>query len=172
MTVGAVSGIYQYSSAAQTQFFSITASSERIAELMTYYGIKETGDDYTDMRALYQAMYNSYTQSASSSINAQESNRPQPQAQTPAWAPLMAQVGLPTTGDLQKDYAAFMNKISQLEAAAGSDKSKKASAENLAIQAQSAFVAPAQAQGADNSMFSGAMILSDLNRSLVVNNFR
>jgi hypothetical protein len=167
MTVGAISGIQQYSSSAQIQFFSTAVSSAKIDELMKLYGIQPTGDDYADLKALYQAMYNYYSQYPDTSVNNQPSK---PAQATQPWAPLMSQVGLSMTGSLQGDYSAFMNKIAQLQAAAGSP-SQIASYKSLEAQAQSAFVAPSQPRSSSSQML-GADIIAQMNRSLVINKFK
>ncbi len=174
MTVGAVSGIsYVYTSNYQTEYFSSSISESRLNDLMKQYGVLQTGNQDTDMKALFQAMYNYYSQSAAATAKSPANPTGPSQAQLAAnapWAPLMMRIGLSATGNLSNDYSAFMSKIHAMEAGTKSS-GEKQSLTRLEQQASSFFVqpqsspqaeqAPAKASGADiKVMVNRAYMLS------------
>jgi len=167
MTVGAVSGTYFYTTDYQTQFFSSSISTGRLNDLMKQYGVLQTGDQNTDLKALFTAMYNYSSQSISAANKASNAQATQPQqAATIEWAPLMQQIGLTATGNLENDYAAFMVQINLLEGAAQTPEAK-ANLAKIEQQAPSVFV---QAQGSTPSakQVSGVDIMAAMNRAFML----
>lgn len=169
MTVGAVNGVYQYTGSYESQFFSGTVSSDKLNALMKEYGIQQTGDEYADTKALFQAMYNYFSRFG---IPTTEDKPSQVQlAMNAPWAPLMSQVGLTATGELNKDYSSFLNKIDSLQGATSTSPSEKASLKELEQTAPYVFVQPPE-QGlktsSQNSELTGADILAQMNRAFLL----
>ncbi|HNW26586.1 MAG TPA: hypothetical protein PLG15_06615 [Candidatus Gastranaerophilaceae bacterium] len=134
MTVGAVNGVYQYTYDYVNQYFNVNVSNARINELMQEFGILPTGNQEEDLRALFNAMYNYYSQQAPVQNNP---NTPVP------WAPLMQKVGLTPTGDLATDHSAFMVRIDQLQGIAKNG-SQEDTTEELVNQSYNVFIPPAK----------------------------
>src|SRR5574344_750032 len=162
MTVGAVSGMYQYSNSYQYLFFGTTITAESLNMLMRQYNIIQTGDEYTDMLALYEAMYSQASTKLDSTKSSQQQSAAQSAASNAPWGVVMQEVGLTVTGDLQTDYAAFNAQIKAMEQALTSDKDK---------QELQAFVAAAQTyftEGAGSSTtgtVSSAEIVASVNKA-------
>lgn len=162
MTIGAVNGVYQYTSSNQVQFFNGTISNDKLNYLMQQYGITQTGNSYTDMKALYSAMHGYFSQYGAIDPS-QGSNQPS-QAQIP-WAGLMNNIGLQVTGQIDKDYSSFKNTVDFLTANAKTP-NEKAIMQQLSMQAQSVFIAP-RTQENDRPTLSGADILAQMNKAFI-----
>ncbi len=138
MTVSAINGNYQYTNTYQSQFFSTTISASNLNDLMRQFGVVQTGDEYSDVQALYNTMYSYYTgqidsqQQANSKSDSTDTNNV-------AWASVMNEVGLTPKGNLSDDYAAFNAQIQALEESAQTD-SDKNEIQAFASQSQSYFV--------------------------------
>lgn len=166
MTVGAVNGVYQYSATSQLRIFPTSVSSDRISDLMKEYGVLQTGDEYTDLRALYQAMYNYYSQqTAAAAASANSSYMAQVGKNSP-WSPLMEAVGLKATGNLNYDYDKFNQKMVSLEDNTNSQ-SDRAKLDKLNQQAPYVFTQSAQIQN-DNRQAVGADIVAAINRAMLI----
>lgn len=163
MTVGAVNSVTSYSSFYQAQFFAGTVSSDRLKDLMKEYGVQTTGNEYNDLQSLYQAMYRYFSQYGVPSASEQPSQAQQ--AATAPWAPLMTQVGLTATGDLNADYATFTDRINYLQGNPSSSESEKASLQEAENAAPSVFVQQSPTQ---NAGLSGADIVAQLNRAFLI----
>lgn len=191
MTVGAILSLdpvkYAYSTNTEYKYFGSTVSEERLNDLMSKYGVQQTGDSETDLRALYTALYRESAlelegaQSSSNNANSQRVEQSQPtQAQNSSnvpWATLMGQVGLITTGDFETDLNAFSEKIGLMQSSATSAQDK-AIINQLVAQAEVVFVQPEQstAQAASSQIqnapqpqqISGADIQAQLNKLFLV----
>lgn len=160
MIVGAINKVYSYTTSYQSQFFSSAISNDQLNTLMQQFGVLQTGDQYTDLQALYQAMYNYY--SMYGTPNTQPQQQMQNQNNIP-WAPLMQQVNLPTTGNLNTDYAAFKDKITSLQA----NPSSGINIGELEQEASTAFVQPKEPQAAQPQL-SGSDIIAQLNKAFIL----
>lgn len=173
--VTAVSGVTAYTGAYQSQFFSSTISPDQLYDLMKQYGVLETGDEYTDTKNLYQAMYNYYSQVMNSTTYEipNQSNK-----STVPWAHLMEQIGLLPTGDMNKDYSAFMAKINELQGRGnvqnteGIQDPKGAQGptenlDNLVSESRYAFQAPYLGT-LSTTQVSGADIVAALNKAFLM----
>lgn len=183
MTISAISSNYSYFQKYQDQFFGGTISVSQFEFLMRKYGVKESGDTYKDVQALYQAMYASADSEVIAASTPSIQNQPKVQKPSQAtdaqnssnvpWASLMGQVGLTVTGDLDKDYAAFTAKISTMQASAAQSPKDQAMINQLIAEAGVVFVqqdqsstqATSQSQSnAQTPSVSGVDILAQLNR--------
>lgn len=166
MTVGAVNGVYQYNSNAIFQMFSVSVSPDRINELMKKYGVMATGNEYTDLRALFQAMFNYFSRQIDNSLSNPSGQVAQQAASAVPWAPLMHAVGLKPTGNLYDDHNKFNVKINELEKTSYGN-SDKEYYKGLKKEAPYVFVEPHQAPPAAPQA-SGAEIMAAMNRMLLV----
>jgi hypothetical protein len=174
MIVGAIG---YYPIATQSLYFNTIISAEQIQELMVKYGIQQTDNPSSDLQALYLAMYSA----ASSEVNKEEASsnelKPPPpnsqlqnaqNANNVPWATLMNQVGLFATGNLEKDYISFKEKISTMQIAAATQQ-EKASINQMLAEADIVFVSSnvsaLESKGTSPpKMTSGADILAQLNK--------
>lgn len=175
-----------YSTSTEYKYFGTTISSDRLQDLMERYGIIQTGDSETDLRALYQAMMgdavselkNAQTATNTRSKVGEPSQLTQAQnASNVPWATLMGQIGLSVTGDFATDYQAFNSKISVMNASATTPQDK-ASINQLVAQATVVFIQPSQSTAQASSLqpqgqnsqpqFTGADIQAQLNRLFLV----
>lgn len=186
MTIGAVSS-YSYSTTVEYQYFGASLSDADIQQLLSDYGIQQSGDSDYDLEQLYDAMYSTAVDNAQ---NAQASslanNTQQPQNSQAAeaqnstnvpWANLMTQVGLYATGDLSTDYQAFNNKITAMQASGATSQQDKATIGQLVSEASSVFVQPTNSTpqvSSDQNLLqtsqavSGADIMAQLNKMFLV----
>lgn len=150
MTVGAVSSTTIYSSSLQYKYFHTVLSESQVQDLLRKYGILPSGNADTDLDNLYNIMYAQASKDASEAIGSLASTQQQqPQQQKTKqveqssqelpWATLMSQVALTATGDLDKDYASFNEKISLMSASATTPQDK-ANVAQLQAQASIVFV--------------------------------
>jgi hypothetical protein len=185
MTIGAISSLtstVSYSTATEYEYFGTTFSDSEIQQLLSRYGITQTGNSDTDLRALYEAMYSQAKTSANSAIpsvqnqNTQQNTQVQNSSNVP-WANLMSQVQLTATGDLKTDYKAFTEKINTIEQTFSTNSSTAGLAyvNQLNSEAQIVFSQSAQASTPTNqtpeiqkAIASGADIKSQLNRMLII----
>lgn len=186
MTIGAVSSInsFRYSTSVEYKYFGTTFSDQTLQDLMRQYGIIQTGDSDTDVKALYQAMYSSaITQTTAAKASGKPQHAKPEESQSSSaqnannvpWATLMNQVGLSPTGDLATDLTAFNNKISQMMASATTQQ-EKANLYQLAAEASIVFVQPESASQSNISVqssslshsISGADIMARLNKLMMV----
>lgn len=158
MQVQSINGVYQYTDMYQAQFLPSGITNDQLNILMKRYNIPQTGDDYTDLKALYTAMYqdierNGEMQGVQTSAQKEEMI---------PWASLMSQIGLSATGDYSKDYSNFLNTLTRLqsEAKTPAEKSRLNLVEKMA---QFAFV---QQQNPVNTVMqlTGAQIVAEMNR--------
>lgn len=174
MIIGAVISVYQYSTAYESALFGTTVSDDRLNALMQQYGITQTGDSYTDLKALYNAMYGE----AESKATAASSNRQPGQPLTTdtknvPWVNLMSQVGLSATGIVAVDYSAFNERLFTMQGAA---RTKQDEADIAALSAQANVVFNQQTQQTDITStgstrpqaISGADIVAQLNKTLLL----
>lgn len=168
MTVGAVTS---YSTVNQYRYFDTSISDKQIQDLLKKYSITPTGDRDLDLRELRNAMYtdakNQITSAISNANQAQENQAVVAQTSTSVpWANLMTQVGLSVSGDFEKDYQAFSDKIFQMQMSATTPQDK-ANINQLVMEAAIVFVQPATSSapsaGAPKTA-SGADILAALNK--------
>lgn len=183
MSVGAVNSLTystSYADLQQYKFFKFVNSPEQIDELMRKYGIIQTGDTYNDLKALYDAMYKEASVDANEEAAGSVAYlKPQDQIKKPEnqdptnvpWATLMNQIGLTATGNLQKDYGSFSEKISIMQVSATTPQDK-ANLQQLESQASIVFVPQSQTtqtasqnQGPiEKTSASGADIVAMLNK--------
>lgn len=175
MSVNAISS-FSYSSSIQYQYFGMSISNEQLQTLMEKYGIIQTGDSYTDIRALYQAMYSdaksTVTQSEAATGNQQQTGSSQSAQEDPnsvPWANLMSQIGLSATGDINKDYASFNDKISAMQSSPALSQQDKATINQLASEASIVFVqqntsSTSSTQNSQPPSPTGADIQAQLNK--------
>lgn len=175
-----------YSSSIEYKYFGTTIPSDRLQDLMERYGIIQTGDSETDLRALYQAMMGDAVSELKNSQAATDTRSKvgEPSQATQAqnssnipWATLMGQIGLSATGNFATDYQAFNDKISAMNASATTPQDK-ASINQLVAQATVVFIKPEQSTAqaassqsqAQNSQpqLTGADIQAQLNRLFLV----
>lgn len=170
MTVSAVNGIYQYTNTYQSQFFSSAISANSLNQLMQEYGVIQTGDEFSDIQALYDSMYGYYSneintqnaQQANSSSQAEGQN-----ASSAGWASVMQEVGLTATGKLDDDYAKFTAQIQSLEESA-SNQQDKDEIEAFAGQATSYFVENNTSTAhSQSTTASGSDIIAAMNKTYV-----
>lgn len=182
MTIGAIGSSSSYLKNNQFQNLS-SLSTTQLSELMQKYGVQQTGNKATDLQALYQAMY---TSTVSGTTGAQSAANDQQQAQscshskaaasnTVPWADLMNQVGLTASGDLNKDYAAFNERVTAMQESLSGRNSQEGSAFISQIQAEAAIIFGQQGQSvasasssSSSSQVSGADILAQLNKMYLV----
>lgn len=162
MTVGAVSSTTIYSNSLQYKYFHTVLSDAQVQDLLRNYGILPSGDADIDLDNLYNVMYaqasKDATEAAGSIASTQQTQTPQNTQSTQTtqsstevpWATLMSQVGLTATGDLDKDYASFNEKISLMSASATTPQDR-ANVAQLEAQANIVFVQPTQTAQASNS---------------------
>lgn len=170
MTIGAVSANY-YSPTIQYRYFDTNISDEQINSLMQQYGISPTGNPDIDLEELYNAMYTSAQTTSSKAVSnaqkAQEDKAQQAQQITTnvPWANLMVQAGLSVSGDYQKDYQAFNDKIFQMKISATSPQDK-AIISQLISQAEIVFNQPENKTESPSPIksASGSDILAMLNK--------
>ncbi len=177
MTVGAVSSINyasMYSTSVEYNYFGATISSSKLQALMQQYGIKQTGDSETDLRALYNAMYaDAQVQATAQASSASSSSTQQSQAQSSVpWANIMAQVGLSATGELGTDLEAFNQKINEMQVSFAAVQSQEGMAFVNQLSAEAAVVFVQQTQSANVStsqpaQASGSDITALLNKMFV-----
>lgn len=174
MTVGVVSRVYQYSTSYESAIFGATVSDSELNSLMQEYGVIQTGDNYTDLMALYNAMYGG-AKTAVEALAAEKQQKDQPittNTTNVPWESLMSQVGLRTTGDVTVDYSAFNKQLSLMQGAA---RSKQDEADIATLAAQASVVFNQQTQQNDitasgNSKpqsISGADIVAQLNKMFI-----
>lgn len=168
MTIGAVGGVYSYTNFSyQYQLFSSAVSSDKLNDLMRQYGVIQTGDELSDLQALYAAMYSNIQTNAASAVNS--SNQIEgTDAENVPWADVMKSVGLYPTGTMEDDYYAFTNRIDELEASQSS--SDNATLEEIRSEGESLF---AQASGqttnsTPTTQMSGADIIAQLNKAFIL----
>lgn len=169
MTIGAISS-YNYSSSYQISFFGTSISASRIAELMDKYNIEQTGDQYADLQALYNAMAAEATQTAVKASTQNSTEKKVETNQAPPWSNIMAQVGLELTGSKETDHYNFNQRISQLLTSATTPQNK---ATIQQLQAEAAIVFTQQLQESDSSTktksnASGADILAQINKMFLM----
>lgn len=184
MIVSAIGSNFYYSPSVQYEYFGTSVSESRIQDLMSMYGINQTGDSEYDMRALYDAMYSL----ASNELDAlqavynrqqqvQESDETEAQdsASVP-WADLMGQVGLPVTGVYETDHDAFDMQIFSMKMSAVGNPQQLASVAQLEAQASVVFVksnpsadqsAPEGTSLPSTASVSGYEILAALNKMYI-----
>ena len=171
MTIGAISSVYTYSTSYQSSIFGSTYSNERLNQLMRQYGIIQTGDEYTDLVALYNAMHGD-AKTKIEAAAAQKAGQNEPISTNTSkvpWQSLMAQVGLQTTGNVSVDYEAFNRRLFQMQGAA---RSKQDEADIYALMNQGNIVFNDQTQQNDITAsgatkpqaISGAEILAQMNK--------
>lgn len=164
MTVGAVMGVYQYTGVYQAQFLPSTITNDQLNALMRQYGIKQTGDEYTDIKALYEAMYQDIARSGATQGVKTENQM----EQIYPWASLMKQLGLGATGDFSKDYSVFMNALNTQQAAAKTP-AEKSRLNLIQRMAQVVFVQPQQKEQANKIMqLTGSEIIAQMNRTALL----
>ena len=188
MTISAVSSLqysssYNYDTNTQYKYFGFAVSDERLKQLMSQYGIIQTGNSQMDLDALYQAMYpnavSEATTTAKSNLIPQQASQQNKTAETAGstanlpWSDIMGQVGLAPTGDFVTDYTAFSDKLTTMQASA-TTQDQKASIGLLQAEAAIVFVQPnepvklasaAQSmQQQPQSQVTGADIQAQLNR--------
>lgn len=169
MTIGAVTS---YSTVNQYRYFDTSISDSQIQDLMKKYGITPTGDSDKDLKALHDAMYtdaqsmNTASIKNASKTEENQENQAQNASTNVPWANLMTQVGLAVSGDFEKDYQAFSDKIFQMQMSATTPQDK-AMINQFVLEAAIVFVPPttssAPSSGAPKAA-SGADILSALNK--------
>ena len=159
MTITAINGIYDYGATYQRQFFGSAIPQNKINELMDEYGIRRTGDAYTDIKELYKAMYGDYTQQANR--NAQQTAS-QYEAKYP-WEGVMAKIGLAATGDNQKDKASFEAALSQLTLIAQGE--QQAYLAQLQHEGRIAFATVPEAPPSPS--VSGYDIMAEVNKAFI-----
>jgi len=182
---------YVYSANIEYSYFGTDISGQNLQALMEKYGIQQTGDSETDLRALYNAMYaDAANQTKGSQPSSRTNNGQEAQNNSQAtdagnstnvpWANLMNQVGLSAIGDLKTDYDAFANKIAAMQSSGGTSPENQATINQLIAEASIVFVQPdSSSQGSSSSApnpqphppsqsVSGADIQAQLNRMLVI----
>lgn len=172
MTVGAVNSTTIYSNSLQYKYFHTVLSDAQVQDLLRKYGITPSGDSDTDLDSLYNVMYTQAskdaTEAAGSIASAQQTQtsqntqKTQPATQSSTevpWVTLMSQVGLVATGDLDKDYASFNEKISLMSASATTPEDK-ANIAQLEAQASVVFVQQTQTAQSSNSNQSNTQALT------------
>lgn len=175
MSISAISSDYSYFQKYQTQFFGGTISASQFESLAAKYGIAITGNSYSDVQNLYQAMLADADAEVIGSIASQKPQGPPQSQQVEAqsssncpWASLMNRVGLSATGKLAEDLAAFNSKISAMQSSGATSGQDQALIAQLSTQASSVFVVIPQAQqpqgAAQIQAISGADIRAQLNR--------
>jgi len=149
VTIGAVSGNL-YTPVAQYRYFDTSIDDNQILSLMQQYGISQSGDTDLDLKELYEAMYSdaktTVNKNVSSAQQTQKDKEQQAQQTTTnvSWANLMNQAGLSVSGDFQKDYQTFNNKIFQMKLSATKPEDK-AIISQMVSQAEIVFTQPANA---------------------------
>ena len=161
MTITAINGIYDYGATYQRQFFVSTISPQKLNELMDEYGIKRTGNAYSDMKELYKAMYGDYSQQATAAAAYQAGQ--QPEMRYP-WEGVMAKIGLAATGDYEKDKAAFESALRQLTQIAQGD--QQAYLAQLQHEGRAAFSSGAP-DAPPVQTVSGYDIMAQVNRAFI-----
>lgn len=176
-----------YDTTEQYKLFKSVISNAQIDELCRKYGIVQTGDSATDLKALYQAMYKDAqtevigsTASAASEQTQQQAVQQTSQKQTldstqVPWGILMSQIGVAATGDFSTDYQAFQNRIMAMQLNAQTPQ-EKANISQLQAEASIVFIQPEATttqvgpaaqhltQPARQSTPSGADITAQLNK--------
>ena len=108
-----VNGVYSYTSANIYSYLGrVPTSNAKLQKAFRDFGIRPTGHDY-DIKRLKNAMYEEYSAQVQEQINNQQENK-----NVAPWAGLLAQIGVPYTGDYEKDYEAFNNAIHLLSQSA------------------------------------------------------
>jgi hypothetical protein len=161
MLVSAVNGVYQYSTTYQMQIFGNSISNDDLNDLMSQFGISQTGDEYLDISELYDAMYAFYQTQQNSQINSQAQNGEN--ATNVPWADVMKEVGLSATGNLDDDYSNFTKTISSIEDSTKNEQDK-AEVAAFAQTAQSYFV---QNNSSETQMASSSDIIAEMNKSFL-----
>lgn len=172
-----VNAISSYSSATQYQYFSSAVSDDQVQSLLQQYGLIPTGDDSTDLQALYEAMYaaaqTNVTSSSSATDNSQQSQNSQAtdaeNSTNIPWSDLMSQVGLYASGDYTTDYEAFNDKITSMQASGALSQQDQATINELLSEASIIFVQPTDSSSQTSTqssyqLVSGADIQAQLNR--------
>lgn len=183
--------MYAYSSNVVYEYFGTNISGKQLQDLMEQYGIYQTGDSDTDIKALYDAMYadaKNQVNSSQPSTSTNNTQKTQPSNQGAGvsdssnvpWANLMSQVGLFATGNLTTDYEAFSDKISKMISSATLSQQDRANIAQLIAEASMVFVQPnsstqassasAQAQQPAQTVqpISGADIMAQLNKMIML----
>ena len=114
--------------------FGQVISAAKFRALLRQYGVKETGNAYLDVQALYKAM-------SSSASNLVDGKLPKNSVefQPIAWANLMSRVGLAASGDFAGDYSRFNAKIDEMNASAGGNSVIQANVSQLRAEAAVVF---------------------------------
>lgn len=147
-----------YDTTEQYKYFKGVISNAQIKELMLKYGIVQTGDSVTDLRALYNAMYADAKEEVIGNIastapqQSQQTPPPQQQSEAP-WTTLMSQIGLTATGNFSQDYGLFQNRIMTMQASAQTPQ-ERANIAQLQSQASIVFI---QQTNTQTSTSSGAI---------------
>lgn len=107
-----VNGVYSYSSANIYSYLGrVPSNSTKLEQAFDEFNITPTGK-VDDLKKLDKAMYAEYSEQVQNQIENQKGEKVVP------WASLCAQIGVQTTGDYEKDYAAFNNAIQLLSQSA------------------------------------------------------
>lgn len=160
MKVDSINGVYQYTSVYQAQFLPSGITNEQVNALMRQYGVSQTGDEYGDLKALYEAMYKDIAKNGQMQGVQTESQK----EQFLPWAYTMQQLGLSATGQFSSDYSLFMNTLNSMQASAKTP-AEKSRLNLLQQMAAMVFVPPAQqAQMNQVMQLSGAEIIAQMNR--------
>lgn len=163
--VVALNGNYQYTTAYMQKVFGSAISISNLNYLMRDFGVNQTGDEQTDLQALYSAMRSYYanntevTSAMAGSNQMSQTNRP--------WEVLMQQVGLTPVGDVQIDYAKFQDAVKLMISQAVRPEEKQYFL-GLLAQGQSVFNVRISAQPTPAPSVSGADILANMNRAFML----
>lgn len=163
MQVEAINGVYQYTSVYQAQFLPSNITNEEVNALMHRYGVKQTGNEYADLKSLYEAMFQDIARNGELPGVQTEAQKGQG-SQVPPWAYVMQQIGLNPTGSFSSDYSLFMNTLNSMQASAKTpaEKSKLNLLQQMAAQV---FIQPPVQQTENQIMqLTGSEIISQMNR--------
>lgn len=178
MTIGAI-GSFSYSSSLYKKL-DTGLTDVQIQELMKKYGIKPTGNKSADLQALYQAMCadivsstnaNQYVANQNQNTqNCTHAKAASAETNVP-WAALMAQVGLTATGNYDKDYEAFNDRIEAMQQSLSGRDAQEGDAYIAQLQAEASVVFSKPIQTSHHhsashqqKQVSGADILAQMNK--------
>lgn len=134
MVVSAIDDTNMYFQKYQYQVFGQVISATKFRALMRQYGVRETGNAYLDVQALYKAMSSTATNLVDGKL---PKNSVEPQAI--AWAALMSRVGLSASGDFSEDYNRFNSKVDEMNKSAQGNSIIQANVSQLRAEAAVVF---------------------------------